>query len=166
MLSSLPFPFLFRFFSSFPCYSSILFFLSLIIFLFSSLHFPHHFIPSLCSLSVFPRRLLQGLETRPAARDVMISLPSVPSQCLGLLRFLVHTGTRAVAPVQGECFCSSLLALILNLKGLMICDNLGKKVLRQGSKDRLSFFIFVILIGQRSEYHTQHGYDILSMLTI
>ena len=96
----------------------------------------------------------------------MISLPSVPSQCLGLLRFLVHTGTRAVAPVQGECFCSSLLALILNLKGLMICDNLGKKVLRQGSKDRLSFFIFVILIGQRSEYHTQHGYDILSMLTI
>ena len=47
-------------------------------------------------------RLLQGVETRTAAKDVMLGLPRVPTCCLSLLRLLVHTGTRAIAPTQGD----------------------------------------------------------------
>jgi hypothetical protein len=47
-------------------------------------------------------RLLQGVETRTAAKDVMLGLPRVPTCCLSLLRLLVHTGTRAIAPPQGD----------------------------------------------------------------
>jgi hypothetical protein len=46
-------------------------------------------------------RLLQGVDTRGAAREIMMGLPSVPSNCLKMLKLLVHTGTRAVAPLQG-----------------------------------------------------------------
>jgi hypothetical protein len=45
-------------------------------------------------------RLLQGVDTRVAAREIMMGLPSVPSNCLKMLKLLVHTGTRAVAPLQ------------------------------------------------------------------
>ena len=32
----------------------------------------------------------------------MLGLPRVPTCCLSLLRLLVHTGTRAIAPTQGD----------------------------------------------------------------
>ena len=54
-------------------------------------------------------RLLQGVETRAAARDVAIGLPNVPPSCLALLRMLVHTGTRAVAQAQGVSLTRTVL---------------------------------------------------------
>lgn len=42
-------------------------------------------------------RALQTMTLRPAAKDVAMALPSVPSSVLALLRLLVYTGTRATA---------------------------------------------------------------------
>ena len=47
------------------------------------------------------KRLLQGIESRAAAKEIFMALTYVPSGCLALLNLLVHTGTRAVVPPQG-----------------------------------------------------------------
>jgi hypothetical protein len=61
-----------------------------------------HGIHEFHSFVFYSWRLLQGVETRTAAKDVMLGLPRVPTCCLSLLRLLVHTGTRAIAPPPGD----------------------------------------------------------------